>query len=61
MDVLDKNERIHVTPSYENGDLLLQTVRAYKMEGIVAKKAAALISRTAKIHLLVENENRAGN
>lgn len=38
MDVLEKNERIHVTPSYENGDLLLQTVRAYKMEGIVAKK-----------------------
>ena len=61
MDVLDKNERIHVTPSYENGDLLLQTVRAYKMEVLWPKRRQPLYPRTAKIHLLVENENRAGN
>lgn len=41
LDVLANNEQIHVhvTPSYENGEILLKTVRENKMEGIVAKKS----------------------
>jgi bifunctional non-homologous end joining protein LigD len=38
LEVLSKNEQILVTPSYENGKILLETVRENKMEGIVAKK-----------------------
>jgi bifunctional non-homologous end joining protein LigD len=38
LDALSKHEQIHLTSTYEDGEILLETVRKNKMEGIVAKK-----------------------